>query len=104
MKTRLIAAAAVTILAAGAVAGMTLPGLAASKKAKPVAQPPSQSAPFIGFGGAFGRYFAPDGSQQRLNRTVAGAAPNILATGAGVRCEYRYVVQNGQRIKYEYCN
>jgi hypothetical protein len=104
MKTRLIAAAAVTILAAGAFAGMTLPGLAAAKNARPVAQPPAQTVPFVAYGGAFGRYFAPDGSQQWLGRTVAGAAPNIIATGAGVRCEYRYIVQNGQRIKFQYCN
>lgn len=54
-------------------------------------------------GGFFGEWFFSDGSQQRLSRTLAGAAPNIIATAAGVRCDYRYVVRNGQRVKYEVC-
>lgn len=103
MKSRLSAAIAVTFGAA-IISGITAgPALAASKKAA-AATPTNQAAPFIGFGGAFGRYFPSDGSQQWLGRTVAGAAPNIRATAAGIRCEYRYIVQNGQRIKYEYCN
>jgi hypothetical protein len=103
MKTKLSAAIAATSIAAIISGVIAAPALAASKKAV-VAPPPNQAAPFIGFGGAFGRYFPSDGSQQWLGRTVAGAAPNILATAAGVRCEYRYIVQNGQRIKYEYCD
>ena len=54
-------------------------------------------------GGFFGDWFFSDGSQQRLSKTVAGAAPNIIATSNGVRCDYRYVVRNGQRVKYEVC-
>ena len=54
-------------------------------------------------GGFFGGWFYSDGSQQYNSRAVAGAAPNRLATGRGVRCEYRYVVRNGQRIRYRYC-
>ncbi len=56
------------------------------------------------FGGAFGSYFYSDGSQQRLSRTVAGAAPNARATAAGVRCSYQYFIQNGERVRYEICN
>lgn len=69
-------------LSAAMLAASTLPGMA---------------------GGFFGEWFFSDGSQQRLSRTVAGAAPNIIATAAGVRCDYRYVVRNGQRVKYEVC-
>ena len=76
---------------------------AASSKTTPP-PPKNSSTGFVAYGGAFGRYFGPDGSQQRLNRTVAGAAPNIIATGAGVRCEYRYIVQNGQRLRFQYSN
>lgn len=54
-------------------------------------------------GGFFGSWFYQDGSQAFNSRAVAGAAPNALATGRGVRCEYRYVVRNGQRIRYQYC-
>lgn len=57
------------------------------------------------FGGAYGGYFYNDGSQARNSRTIAGAAPNSLATfQGGVRCEYRYTYRNGQKQRYEYCN
>ncbi len=103
MKSKASAAISATFVATVALCITTAPALAASKKAV-VAPPPNQAAPFIGFGGSFGRYFPSDGSQKWLGRTVAGAAPNIRATAAGVRCEYRYIVQNGQRIKFEYCD
>ncbi|GIL00653.1 MAG: hypothetical protein BroJett030_05520 [Alphaproteobacteria bacterium] len=54
-------------------------------------------------GGFFGNWFPADGSQSFNSRAVAGAAPNSLATGRGVRCEYRYVVRNGVRERYEFC-
>jgi hypothetical protein len=92
----------IAAIAAGLVAVGAMPGMAASKKRVPPA-PYAHSAPFA-TGGAYGSWFFSDGSQERLGRTVAGAAPNILATGAGVRCQFRYVVRNGQRIKYEYCD
>jgi hypothetical protein len=93
----------ITTIAAGMIAAATLPGLAASKK-KPVhnTAPAVQIAPPTS-GGAYGKWFFSDGSQKWLGRTVAGAAPNILATGAGVRCSYVYRVQNGQRVRYEVC-
>jgi hypothetical protein len=94
---------AATLLAVALLTMDVSAGLAASRKTTP---PPPQNTVtnIVAYGGAFGRYFVPDGSQQRLNRTVAGAAPNIIATGAGIRCEYRYVVQNGQRLRFQYCN
>jgi len=56
------------------------------------------------FGGAFGNFYYSDGSQARNSRTIAGAAPNSLATfQGGVRCEYRYGYVNGQKQRYEYC-
>ena len=54
-------------------------------------------------GGFFGSWFYRDGSQEFNARAVAGAAPNVLANAGGVRCEYRYIVQNGQRIRYQFC-
>ena len=54
-------------------------------------------------GGFFGSWWYSDGSQAFNSRAVAGAAPNALATASGVRCEYRYVVQNGQRVRYQVC-
>ncbi|MGI9402820.1 MAG: hypothetical protein ACR2O0_16300 [Rhizobiaceae bacterium] len=57
------------------------------------------------FGGAFGNYYYSDGSQPRNSRTIAGAAPNSLATfQGGVRCEYRYSYINGRKQRFEYCN
>ncbi len=70
------------VLSAALLAATTMPGMA---------------------GGFFGNWYFNDGSQQRVSRTVAGAAPNIIATSRGVRCDYRYVVRNGKRIKYEVC-
>jgi hypothetical protein len=54
-------------------------------------------------GGAFGNWYWSDGSQQRVGKVVAGAAPNIIATGNGVRCDYRYFVQNGKRVRVQVC-
>ena len=63
----------------------------------------AQGQKFIG--GAFGNFFYSDGSQARNSRTIAGAAPNSIATfQGGVRCEYRYIYQNGKKVRYEYCN
>jgi len=98
---KLSASFTIAALAASIVAVGTMPGMAASKK-RVQAAPYAHSAPYA-TGGTYGRWFFYDGSQERLGRTVAGAAPNILATGAGVRCEFRYMMRNGQRIKYEYC-
>jgi hypothetical protein len=61
------------------------------------------ATPAAAQGGFFGKWFYQDGSQAYNARAVAGAAPNPLATAAGVRCEYRYVNQNGQRVRYEIC-
>jgi hypothetical protein len=88
-------------LAAGLVFAATAPGDAASKKRVRQAAPQGQETVYIGR--AYGNWFFSDGSQERLGRTVAGAAPNILATGDGVRCEFRYMIRNGQRLKYEFC-
>ena len=84
----LLANLKITAIAAGVIAAATLPGLAASKK-KPAKYPAPavQTAPPVS-GGAYGKWFFSDGSQQWLGRTVAGAAPNIIATGAGVRCSF----------------
>jgi hypothetical protein len=60
-------------------------------------------APAQAAGGFFGTWFYKDGSQAYNARAVAGAAPNALATARGARCEYRYIVQNGQRVRYEIC-
>ncbi len=87
-------------LASVMIAAAPNPGIAASKKKQ--VQQPVQTVPVIS-GRPYGNWFFSDGSQQWLGRTVAGAAPNIIATGAGVRCEFRYAVSNGQRVKYEYC-
>ena len=101
--TSLRASLTTAAIAAGVIAATTLPGVAAPKK-KPAKYPAPavQTAPRAS-GGAYGKWFFSDGSQQWLGRTVAGAAPNIIATGAGVRCSFAYRVQNGQRVKYEIC-
>jgi hypothetical protein len=96
-----LSAFTIMALAAGLSCAATLPGHAASKKPVKQAAPQSQAPIYIGR--AYGNWFFSDGSQQRLGRTVAGAAPNIIATGDGVRCEFRYISRNGQRLKYEYC-
>lgn len=72
----------ISVIAMAMLAAATVPGLA---------------------GGAFGNWYWSDGSQQRLDKTVAGAAPNIIATGNGVRCDFRYFVQNGKRVRVEVC-
>jgi hypothetical protein len=94
-------ASTIMALAAGLVLAATAPSDAASRKRVGQAAPQGQETIFIGR--AYGNWFFSDGSQQRLGRTVAGAAPNILATGDGVRCEFRYMMRNGQRFKYEFC-
>lgn len=56
------------------------------------------------FGGYFGRYFLPDGSQERNSRVIAGAAPNNHATYlGGIRCEYRYIGSGPGRKRYQIC-
>ena len=50
-----------------------------------------------------------DGTQAYNSRTIAGAAPNALATyQGGIRCHYEYRVQwnsyGSQRVRVEICN
>ena len=85
------------------IAKMAIPALLASTMIS-VANPAFADG-FNFFGGAFGGYYLPDGSQQRQSRVIAGASPNVQATYlGGVRCEYRYAYINGHKQRYQYCN
>lgn len=56
------------------------------------------------YGGFYGRYFVPDGTQERMSRHIPGAAPTAWATADGVRCSYMFVVRNGVRERYYICD
>ena len=56
------------------------------------------------YGGFYGHYYVPDGTQERLSRTIPGAAPTAWATSNGVRCSYMFVVRNGVRERHYICD
>lgn len=52
----------------------------------------------------FGNYYYSDGSQERLSRVIAGAAPNMDATyNGGVRCHFRFIVRPEGKQRIQVC-